>query len=120
MLIADSAEAIINGFEAAFGPNFVRVYCWFHVIKNVKDRIKTIASDEFQKEIIDDLSLSQLSMSPHEFECDYGQQNERMKRILRSLCTTFVKNMWIKGVAGMKVSLQIIKLQIMDSNQLII
>jgi hypothetical protein len=35
-LLADGARAITNGFEAAFGNDYTRLMCYFHVLYNLK------------------------------------------------------------------------------------
>jgi len=63
-LIADGAEPISNGFCETFKsskdfPKFKRSMCWFHVMKNVKDRLDE--SDQNYKAILYDLTIVQYS-----------------------------------------------------------
>jgi len=66
-IIADCAEAITNAFSEVFGPNFTRVYCWFHIMKNIKHKLHSISDIDIRSEIKSDISFLQLSDSPEEF-----------------------------------------------------
>ncbi|OXA42198.1 hypothetical protein Fcan01_23227 [Folsomia candida] len=68
VLIADSAEAITNGFESVFGSNFVRVYCWYHVSAKIKDRLKQIECPETRRELKSDIDLLQLAEDKLDFD----------------------------------------------------
>lgn len=54
-LMADAAEAINNGFEMAFGDDFKRGVCWFHVKQAVDKRLKSIQNLVYRGEIISDI-----------------------------------------------------------------
>jgi len=47
VLVADGAEAITNGFRNVFWEEFVRVYCWFHVMKKLKEALTQVATNKF-------------------------------------------------------------------------
>jgi len=56
VLVADGAEVIMNGFRNVFGEDFVRVYCWFHVMKKLKEALTQVAS-QTKSEVLDDIRL---------------------------------------------------------------
>ena len=41
-IMQDACGSSANGAEATFGPNIVILMCYFHVIKNVKEYLKSI------------------------------------------------------------------------------
>jgi len=67
ILIADCAEAITNGFTRIFGEDITRVYCFFHVMKQVKEKLRLVRNDELTSQIKDDIRAMQLATSSEEF-----------------------------------------------------
>jgi len=68
VLVADGAEAITNGFRNIFGNDFVRVYCYFHVKKQVKDKLRKIKDEPKKSEIMEDISARQLANTYRELK----------------------------------------------------
>jgi len=68
VLIADAADAITNGFKGAFGHEFIRVYCWAHVIRNIDKKIFLVCDPIVRSKIRADIIDLQLSRSREEFE----------------------------------------------------
>lgn len=67
VLIADSDQSITKGFEECFGSNeYIRVHCWFHTMKAIRDKLKSLPK-EIGFEIEDDLNIIQLSTCAEEF-----------------------------------------------------
>ena len=55
-LVADNADAISNGFKAAFPSATKRVNCWAHVIRNIDKHLKVVDQEErakMRKDILD-------------------------------------------------------------------
>ncbi len=71
-LIADCAQAITNGFEQVFGPEFTRIYDWAHVNRNIRDDLKYIDDKSQKEEVMADISKLQVSKTKEIFEagCD--------------------------------------------------
>lgn len=67
-LIGDAADAITNGFQETFGPNFTRVYCWAHVIRKVDQKLCLITDLEIRRQLREDITNLQLARSRDEFE----------------------------------------------------
>ena len=67
-LIADCAQAITNGFENVFGVDYTRIHCWFHVLKNIDKRLKSILAPSKSK-VLADIRILQLSRTKEEFDC---------------------------------------------------
>ena len=68
ILIADCSEAITNAFRSAFGDDFTRVFCSFHVLKNVDKFLKPSKFAGIRSDIRNDISFMQLCSSEEEFE----------------------------------------------------
>jgi hypothetical protein len=69
VLIADNAEAITNGFIAAYGTNeFKRVNCWAHVHRKIRERSSSIANKDLREKVIKQIECLQLSPTPEIFE----------------------------------------------------
>ena len=67
VLIADGSDAITNGFKNVFGSEFIRLLCYFHLTKNVKNKLKGLEAKQ-QTEIVNDISDLQLSPSKEVFD----------------------------------------------------
>ncbi|KAI2810354.1 hypothetical protein BLOT_001514 [Blomia tropicalis] len=67
ILVAGSAPAITSAFEEVFGTNYTRVYCWFHVKKNIDQKLKSIKK-ELKEKIQADIYKLQLATSPIIFQ----------------------------------------------------
>lgn len=66
VLIADAAKSITNGFERVFGKNYIRVFCWAHVLRNLDQYLKTLSKEE-KVAIKNDLYHLQLVANENEF-----------------------------------------------------
>ena len=66
-LMADSAEAITNGWREA-GFMGIRGMCWFHVTQNVKSRLLRISNKRHAAELKFYISKLQTSRSPSIFK----------------------------------------------------
>ena len=75
VLIADAAEAITNGFSAVFGDH-IRVICWFHVMLNIKMKLKLVKSEPLKKLIKLDIHCIQRSQDEKSFfrACELFQE----------------------------------------------
>ena len=80
-LVADCAPAITNGFrdahhkevsndddELAIYTDFIRVYDWAHVNRNIRDELKHIRDKVQKEEVMADISKLRLSKSKQIFE----------------------------------------------------
>ncbi|XP_035711288.1 uncharacterized protein LOC118436791 [Folsomia candida] len=67
ILIADAAESITNGFKEVFGCDITRIYCWFHLCKNIDARQSTIKNKELWRKLRGDVNELQLARSPEDF-----------------------------------------------------
>jgi len=54
ILLADGAEAITIGSEKVFG-NGLRIYCWFHVMRNVKDELHHLKDKKLHEQVLEDI-----------------------------------------------------------------
>ena len=59
VLIADSAPEITNGFTAVFGEPRKRINCWFHMLKNCDEQLRSVNS-ETRGEIRNDITKLQV------------------------------------------------------------
>ena len=55
ILLADSAEAITNGFVQVFGHSEVRINCFYHVCKNIEKYVKVITKGGKNADVVGDL-----------------------------------------------------------------
>lgn len=68
-LIGDAADSIPRGFEKVFDHIFIRIMCWFHMRKNVIQRLPTLSSDKKQQaEFLHDIDQLQLSQNNEIFD----------------------------------------------------
>lgn len=69
VLIADNAEAITNGFEAAYLPiDMKRINCWAHVYRKVLERSSYIKDKELKDQLLGDIRALQMSPTPQIFK----------------------------------------------------
>jgi hypothetical protein len=62
ILMADTANAITNGFASVFGPHFVQLMCFVHVERSCLRRFNGVDIDE-KNNIIRDLQTIQISFT---------------------------------------------------------
>ncbi|OXA54574.1 hypothetical protein Fcan01_11709 [Folsomia candida] len=67
ILIADAAEAITNAFKTVFGDDFIRVFCWFHLCKNIDSHKSLVKDKNLWAGIKKNMSQLQLAKSVEEF-----------------------------------------------------
>ena len=86
-LIADSAPAIHNGFEIAYGKLEKRVNCWAHVIKNIEN-FKWFSFDAMIFDInrIRVIKLNREEWENSECTCSHWQKNYKCNHVI-SLAT---------------------------------
>src|SRR5699024_795188 len=53
--------------ELVFGKDYIRVHCWFHVKKNIENRLKPIKFSR-KNELLSDICVLQKSRSKIEFD----------------------------------------------------
>ena len=86
-LQADAAEAITNGFMAAFGYNsvdeFIRLMCWAHVWRACEKKAPNEA-------IFVDIVAMQLSSSPEQFGLAYKLFVEKWKQFEQAKIDDFL------------------------------
>ena len=67
ILQADAAPAITRGVCYAFGfaseDNFVRLYCWAHVKRNIDKKLNCLKDNETKNQILSDVATIQLAVS---------------------------------------------------------
>ena len=66
ILQADASDAITRGFELVFGKQ-CRLMCWFHVIKKIEEKSRSLKKEDSDK-IRNDLNFLQLCPSPEAFD----------------------------------------------------
>ena len=68
-LIADSADAITNGFKAVFSPDtdFKRRMCWFHMKKSVDNYLSILGEKDLQCAVLKDINVLQLATTEQQF-----------------------------------------------------
>jgi len=107
VLIADCAEAITNGFIAAFGNNFTRVHCWFHVMKKLKEKLSVTVDAETKQQILSDIRIIQVSSTKSEFQTACSlflkkwAKNDRVRPFLNYFEAEYLNSRsgWYEGVA---------------------
>lgn len=69
ILVADAAKSIHNGAFKVFGDELKIVMCWFHMLKNVSEKLPTFIHDTVkQSKFIFDLEKLQLAKSESIFD----------------------------------------------------
>jgi hypothetical protein len=101
ILIADGAEAITNGFMAAFdyetANDFTRIMCWAHVYRKIEEKARPI-QQQYRQEICDDVSDLQTMSSQELFDHAYALFHVKWSRKNINEINTFLeyfKNEWI-------------------------
>ena len=67
ILLADAAQAITNGFVAAYGSVMFRIVCWAHVLRNVDAKLDAVEKSH-RDAVLGDVVTIQLAGSPAIFE----------------------------------------------------
>ena len=90
-LIADGADAITNGFMAAFGykkvDDFVRVMCWPHVQRACEKQAPTTYRDD----LMADIGILQTSYSHELFASNYQLFKDKWEAKKEKEIDTFLK-----------------------------
>ena len=85
ILIADGAEAITNGFMAAFDyksiTEFIRIMCWAHVHRNCKSKALTITNKKYSLNIIEDIENLQIMPSNLFFDFALNLFREKWSKV---------------------------------------
>lgn len=91
ILMADSCEAIRRGFLATY-PNGKIGMCWYHVKKNVEEKLKGSAE---KMAILDDMTQLQLSPSEDVFDCMSNLFLEKWTP-MKPQFTAYFQKTWLK------------------------
>lgn len=97
VLVSDSAAAIRNGFKEVFG-SCQHVMCWFHVKKNIMDKIKSLKSLNVPSELVTDIDTLQRCRTPAMFSEACVLYNQKWSGFLPF--TEYLNTSWISQNAN--------------------
>lgn len=106
VLIADCAPSITNAFETTFGKNYTRVFCWYHVKRNLDNKLKSVPKEKYNQ-VQSDLYQLQCCLSLDQFkvafECFFNKwsRDENLTSFLQYFKTEYFDQRfnWFEGAA---------------------